>query len=193
VAGGVVATLAVAAALVVPGMREDAASERRAAAAAQAKEHAALNARIAREQRPIYADSPERRPGEDTLEWRARVVTAGQATVAADARRRVAAGTMDGPVGGVQCTPYPGTEDRRALEADPRISRLRYECFVYERKVALPELEGKARTGLLGVPYWLVADYDADQMVFCKVVPRAGEAGFTVGIPVPEPCRDLQA
>jgi hypothetical protein len=191
IAGAVVAVLTTAALLIVPGLQDDAAQERRAAAAEQARVDAAEDARVERDQRPVFADGPARRRGENPLVHRPRLVAAGEAAIIADARRRVAAGTLDKPVAGVQCTPYPRTDTRRALEADPDVDKGRYECFAYERKIALPELEGKQRTGLLGFPYWLVIDYKTSGLTFCKITPRAGEANFAVtGVLVPEPCRD---
>jgi hypothetical protein len=186
-----VALLVIGALIAVPGLRKDAADGRRERAAEQARFDAAENVRIAREQRPIRAEGPQRRDGEGMIALRTRQVRAGEAAIVADAHARKAAGEMDDPVTGVQCRPFPGTDTRLALEADPATAKGRYECYAYERRVDLPELNGKARTGLLGFPYWLVIDYETSGMAFCKIVPRAGEASFNVNfVVVPEPCRD---
>lgn len=187
----VVAALGAGAALIVPGLQDDAATERRAAAVAQARADAAETARLQLDIRPVSAAGPARRPGEAPLAHRVRLVTAGEAAVFADARRRVAAGTMDGPVADVRCTPYPHTDARRALEADTTVAKGRYECYAVERTFELSDLNGQARTGLVGIPYWLVVDYRTADMAFCKITPRAGEAGLRVnGVVVPEACRD---
>ncbi len=173
----VVAAIGLVAVFLVPAMRDDAAQERRAAAREQKRLEAQERARILREQTPHFARGPKRRPGEDALAHRARLVDAGGAVIVADAKRRMAAGTVDGPIAGIECTPFPTTESRRALERDPSVPKGRYECLAYERRFPLSELEGKARTGIIGVPYWLVVDYTTARMAYCRIVPRAGEGG----------------
>lgn len=189
-AAGLALLIGTAAAL-VPGLRSDADRERRAAVAAQARLEAAERSRLRADVRPVRASAPERRRGEGSLAHRVRLVRAGERAVTADARRRVRAGTVDGPILGTRCRPFPDTATRAAAEGDPDAEKGRYSCLAYEQEIELTELEGRARTGLYGTPYWLVVDYAAPDMTFCKVTPRAGEGGRSLAsVPVPVPCRD---
>ena len=191
VAGGVLLALAVAAALAIPGLRDDAERERRADDARLAALVEAERRRLTADAQPESARLPRRRGGEDVLAHRERAVSAIEERIAADARARVAAGKMEGPVAGTSCTPFPNTETRASAERDPALRVARYDCVAYKRRVELPELEGQARTGLLGQPFWAVADYDAGRVTWCKVTPRAGEGGKVLAfVPVPPPCRD---
>ena len=187
----VLAPLGAVAAVVVPPLRESSREEARATAARQARLEAAERTRLRTEMRPRSAQGPRRRAGEPPLAHRARLVTAGEAVITADARRRAQAGEVDGPIRGTTCSPYPDSFARRALEADPRAERGRYECIAYERRIDLPELQGRARTGVYGTPYWIVLDYGSARMTFCKIVPRPGEGGKPLAsVAVPPACRD---
>ncbi len=189
-AAGLIAA-GVAVAILVPGLRDAAGRERHAAAAAQARLEAAERARLRADVRPHRAAGPVRRTREDPLAYRARLVGAAERIVTADARARVKAGTISGTVAGTQCAPYPAGPARDALEADPAVPRGRYECLAYARRFALSVLEGERRTGLIGSPYWLVADYATGRMTYCKITPKAGEGGRSLAsVPVPAPCRD---
>lgn len=173
----VIAAFAAGAAVTVPRMRDDAAKERAAARVEQRRLEAIERVRIIREQKPHFADGPALRSGEDAIAHRKRLIAAGASNITKDARRRMRAGTIDGPVAGTECTPFPTTPTRQALESDPSVPKGRYECLAYERRFPLSELEGKARTGIIGVPYWLVVDYRQARLAFCRLVPRAGEGG----------------
>jgi hypothetical protein len=187
----VLALAAAVAALVVPDTRERAASERASAAQRQSALEQAERARLMRDARPVSADGPPLRAGSDPVAHRATLVRRGEQLITADARKRVAAGTIDGPVKGSSCTPYPTIEERRAAEQDPDTVKARYDCVAYKNKFEAPAVEGQKRTGYFGYPYWLVVDFPASKLVFCKVTPRAGEGGRSLAfVPVPEPCRD---
>lgn len=179
------------AAVIIPALRSGAADDRRTEAQRQARLEAAERARLRADSRPHGVRGPARQSGEGAIAYRGRLVLTGQSAVLTDARRRVAAGTVDGPIRGVSCTPYPDTAPRRALERDASVPRGRYECVAYQRRFALTELQGKARTGIIGVPYWLVVDYGSARMTYCKVTPKAGEGGRSLAVvPVPVGCRD---
>jgi hypothetical protein len=189
-----VAVLALATAvvvLVVPDTRERAAGERTRAAQRQSALERAERARLMRDARPISAEGPPLRAGSDPVAHRAKLVRRGEQLITSDARKRVATGTIDGPVKGTSCTPYPNVEERRAAERDPDTVRARYDCVAYKNKFEAPPVGGEKRTGYFGYPYWLVVDHPASKLVFCKVTPRAGEGGRSLAfVPVPEPCRD---
>lgn len=187
----VIVVIGLVAVLLVPAMRDDAARQRAAQARQQAKLIAAERARIIAAQKPHFAPGPPARAGQDPLAHRRRLLTAGAGVITLDARRRVRSGEIDGPVAGTECTPFPTTQARRDQEADPALPRNRYECVAYERKFPLSELEGKARTGIIGQPYWLVIDYRRSRYAFCRLVPRAGEGGKPLAfVPVAPACAD---
>jgi hypothetical protein len=180
-----------AAALLVPDMREGAAAERGRAAKRQSLLERAERARLMRDARPISAAGPPLAAGADPVAHRAALVRRGEELITADARKRVKAGSIDGPVKGTSCTPYPNVQARKAAERDPATVRARYECVAYKQKFEAPPLDGRKRTGYFGYPYWLVVDYPASKLVLCKVTPRVGEGGRSLAfVPVPVPCRD---
>jgi hypothetical protein len=190
---GVVALALVA--LAVPlfsGLREDAARERERAAQRQEALEAAERGRLTEDARPVRARGPRAPRGTGPVAHRAVLVDRAEARILADARGRVAAGTLDGTIRGVACDPFPTTQERRAAEESPATQAGRYDCVAYTSRFSAPEGQGGVqRTGLFGYPYWLVIDYDDAAFVWCKVTPRAGEGGRSLAfVPVPEPCRD---
>jgi hypothetical protein len=140
-----------------------------------------------RDARPVRADGPAAADGEDPLAHRARLLERAQALITADARKRVAAGTLDGDIKGTECEVFPETDERRAAERDPATAVGRYDCVAFTSK-----LEGdQERLAVFGHPFWLVIDYRRATYAWCKVTPRAGEGGSVlVSVPVPRPCRD---
>ena len=172
---------------VIAGLRDDAAGERERAAERQAQLREAERARQVRDARPVRADGPAPAAGEDPLEHRAKLVSFGEERITEDARRRVAAGTLDGDIKGTQCEILPETEGRRAAEQDPATPAGRYDCVALISKLEA----NQQSTAVLGHPFWLVIDYRRSKLTWCKVTPRAGEGGSVlVSVPVPEPCRD---
>jgi len=192
---GLAVTFVVLAAITVPvigSLREDADRERARTAARQQALEAAERVRLTRDARPVRADGTPRPAGADQLEHRAKLVAEGETLIAADARARVAEGRLEGDIGGAECAPFPTTAARRAAERGRSTRVGRYDCVAYTSKFEAPEVQGQARTGLFGFPYWLVIDYAGSELVFCKVTPRAGEGGgrSLASVAVPAPCRD---
>jgi hypothetical protein len=186
IAGAAVLAVTAIAIPVIAALRDDAAEERERAAQRQAALREAERARQIRDARPVRADGPAAAAGEDPLAHRARLLERAEALITADARKRVAAGTLDGDIKGTQCDVFPETEARRAAERNPATPAARYDCVAYTSM-----LEGNQRTAVFGHPFWLVIDFRRDTYVWCKVTPRAGEGGSVlVSTPVPEPCRD---
>jgi hypothetical protein len=83
------------------------------------------------------------------------------AAIAADARRRVRAGALDGPIRRVECEPFP-----RTLHPERALARRdgRFACLA-----VIAEFEG----GALGHPYRAKIDFDSGRYAFCKVAGRA--------------------
>ena len=175
-------------------LRDDAAEQRTRTEQREAALERKEIARLTRDARPVRAAGLPVPDGTDPVAHRAAQVTDAQGQITVDAQGRAAAGTLDGDVKGTECYPYPRTAARRALETDPDAARGRYDCVAYTSKFDAPESRGQERTGLFGFPYWLVIDYRAGDLVWCKVTPRAGEGGSSLAsVPVPEPCREPAA
>jgi hypothetical protein len=192
IGAAIVAVIATAIAIpIISRTREGAAVERKAADVRQARLEATERARLTRDARPVRAAGPPLEAGGDPLAHRAALITRGEALITRDARARVAAGRLEGPINGTECTPYPHVEARAAAERDPATPKGRYDCVAYKNKFEAPAVKGQVRTGLFGYPYWLVIDYERSAFVWCKVTPRAGEGGRSLAfVPVPPPCRD---
>jgi predicted nucleic acid-binding Zn ribbon protein len=187
---GLLAAVALVIAVTGP-LRRQAADETRRATARQEALEAAEIRRLRADAQPHRATGRPLRRGDDALAHRRALVRRTEALITRDARARVRAGTLAGPIAGTACEPYPGISDRRRDEADPAFPVGRYECIAYRGRVALPELEGVKRQGVLGYPFWAVIDYGPARMAWCKVTPRAGEGGRSLeSVPVPVPCRD---
>jgi len=192
VAAGLALVAVIAAgAAIVPGLRREAAEREAREAARQLRLEAAERKRLTRDARPHRAAGPPLRTGEDPLAHRAVLVRRAEDLVTRDARARIRAGTLEGPVAGTSCEPFPDTLARLQLEADASARAGRYDCVAYKRKFELPPQSGRRRTGLFGFPYWVVIHYPTSMLVWCKVTPRAGEGGRSLAaVPVPKPCRD---
>ena len=177
--------------VLIPAFNDTAAEERARAQARQDAIEAAERKRLVKEVQPRFADGPARRGSEPVLDYRLRLVTAGEAAILNDARARIAAGEFKAKARETVCEPYPATRTRAAQEADRDIPANRYECTVVSNRFALPEVNGRSRTGIIGLPYWLVVDYRSGKLTFCKISPKAGEGGKSLAtVPVPEVCRD---
>ena len=123
---------------------------RRERAASEQRQREALHDRRTRElrseQRPRYGRSDAAAP--------AAALRDVSAAIEADARRRVRAGTLAGPIRRVECEPFP-------RGADPRDGR--YSCLA-----VTAEFEG----GALGHPYRALLHFETGRYAFCKVTGR---------------------
>ena len=188
---GALAVLLVALAVTIPVLSSDGAEDRRDAEAAQARLEAAERERLIREGKPLALDGPARLGSEAVVAYRSRLVAAGESEITADALERARTGEIDRDIKGTRCKPFPYTSTREAQERDPAVQSNRYQCLAWNKRFALSELEGEARTGYIGQPYWLIADYETGRLTFCKITPRPGEGGKAlVAVPVDPACRD---
>ncbi len=172
----------------------DGAEDRRDASAAQERLEARERARLIREGKPVFAEGPAPLGSESELTYRVRLLAAAEAAITADAIRRTETGEIDRDVKGTRCKPFPYTSTRAAQERDASLARNRYQCIAYNNRFSLSELEGEARTGIIGQPYWLIADYETGKLTFCKLTPKAGEGGKSLvdgagGAGLPRPAR----
>jgi type II secretory pathway pseudopilin PulG len=179
-----VLVIGVLAALLVPGIQH---SKSRSAAEQKRKEQAAFateRRRIAADQRLHTAAAPGshaalRRLPPDRL--RAALVGGLETSIGADARARVAAHTLQGPILRTDCTPLAGF-------AGPPIGK--YTCTAVNANILRG---GGANVGALGYPFWAVIDFRRLSYVWCKVNPKAGEGSATSGaavldVPLPPRC-----
>jgi hypothetical protein len=146
-----------------PGIRR--AKEERARFEQQQLEQAraARIERIRAEQRPRFARGAA--AGAD-LAARKRLLEDVVATVRRDARKRAAAGELDGPILRVQCEPFPSTVDGTGAHQDPSRRFGRYACLAVTSDI--PGATHK-KAGAIGHPYRVRIDFESGRYGFCKV------------------------
>jgi hypothetical protein len=180
---GFVALIAVAL-LIGPGIRQSKSERERAEQQERQRIRAANEARMRREQRPRFANGPAATSG---VPARRRLLDAASASVLADARRREAAGTLSGPIKGVDCEPFPrnvagvGVEDSTAQRFG------RYACLAVTAEFKESE---STSGGLVGHPYRMRIDFDSGRYAFCKIAGRPGEGLLRrrIAVTVPRVC-----
>jgi hypothetical protein len=167
IAAALVACVA-AAAVAMPAILE-AKDER---AAAERRERAQLIAqqveRLKAEQRPRFGRSPAAAP--DDLQARAKVMDDLRAAILTDARRRVRAGALDGPIRRAQCTAFPRTVDGKGAESDLSRRRGGYFCVAVTAEF---ERSSASVGGALGHPYRAQVDFRTGRYAYCKIAGRA--------------------
>lgn len=163
------AVLAVLAVLVVtvgiPAVEDDnrSAAEREQAAAA-ARLEARLR-RLAAEQRPQRAAAAPA----STVRDRRALVERLEAEIGDDARARVRAGDLKGPVRRVDCLPGRRSGAGGVIpENDVSRARAGYECTA-----VTSDITGTA--GSIGYPFKAVIDFRTGRLVWCKTNPPPGE------------------
>jgi hypothetical protein len=140
--------------------------------------------RLEKEQRPRTGRGA---PAGRNLAKRAALAAALPAAIEADARRRVAAGALDGPIRSVQCEPYPRTSSGGGAHLDPSLTTGRYSCLAVTQTVAAGE---RNEAAAIGHPYRAMVNFDTGRYAFCKVSGRPGEGsiGQQLVVPVPAAC-----
>jgi hypothetical protein len=126
-------------------------------------------------------------PAGADLGARAALLDEVASAVEADARRRVAAGVLDGPIRRVRCEPYPRTADGAGAHTDPGRRSGRYACLAITRDVPPSE---RSEAAAIGHPYRALIDFRSGRYGFCKVAGRPGEGSIGTGplITVPRAC-----
>ena len=176
-AGVAVILVGAAVAYVAPRVAQ---STREQAAANRAQQNAriaSLTARMVREQKPQFANSDAREDRDadapDRLAARRAVVDDLEAAILTDARRRIAAGRLDGPVKEVLCEPLLRTPTTVRDEDLLSKRRGRYDCVAVKRDVVR---DGKI-VARFGHPFVATADFAKGTIVWCKDNKVPGEAG----------------
>jgi hypothetical protein len=148
------------------------AADRRERAQQRAQRARALEA----EQRPRFARAPvaagTNRSDRQRLAARAAVLEDVEAGILADARARIRAGAMAGPVDRAECEPFPRSIDGSGgAETDLSRRRGRYACVA----VSAEFKRSKASVGgIIGHPYRALVDFQTGRYAFCKVTGAAG-------------------
>jgi hypothetical protein len=150
----------------------------------QAQRTAERVAQLRAEQRPRFERGT---PAGRDVAARATLVASLPIAIQADARQRVAAGALDGPIRSVECEPYPRSVDSRGAHLDPSQTTGRYSCLAVTRAVQATE---RNEAAAIGHPYRVLVHFDTGRFAFCKVSGRPGEGsiGREILVPVPEAC-----
>jgi hypothetical protein len=168
----VVVGLAIAIPLLLTTKDETTAQRAAADRAAAARQGARL--RVA--QRPVA--------GRVTATTRRGQVVALQAAIARDARARVAAGRLEGPVREALCGPLQRGV-RRGDELDPTKRIGRYDCVAVLRDV----VKSGRVVGHFGHPYVGSLDFATGAYVICQANPNQSERGVDLAHPpIPRAC-----
>ena len=179
IAAGVVLLAAIAlGVMLAPGIRES----KQERARSEQRERAERRARLIREleatQRPRFRRSDSVAPGaasaEERLAARAGLMDELTATVLADARRRVRAGTLDGSIQRTECKPFPRTVE--GVGADQHLARRRgrYSCVAVTAEFKRSEA---SVGGVLGHPYRALVDFETGRYAYCKISGQPGPTG----------------
>ncbi len=175
----------IALALIIgPGIRESKSEREKAEQQERLRARNAREARIRSEQRPRFVNGPAATAG---VPARRRLVNAANVSVLTDARRRVEAGTMSGPIQGVDCEPFPrnvagiGAED----STDQRYGR--YSCLAVTARFEQTE---HTSGGVLGHAYRVRINFDTGRYAFCRIAgrPAEGQLKRRLGPTVPAVC-----
>ncbi len=175
----------IAVALIIgPDIRETKSEREEAEQQQRERARGANEARLRREQRPRFVNGPAATSG---VPARRRLVDAASASVLADARRRVAARRLRGPIQGVDCEPFPRNVAGIGAEDSTELRYGRYHCIAVTARFEQTE---NTSGGLLGHPYRVRVDFDTGRYAFCKISGRPGEGQLkrNQGVTVPVVC-----
>jgi hypothetical protein len=141
----------------------------------RAERRAALIERLEAEQRPRFRRSASVAPpgaaeGEQ-LDARSGLVDELHAELLADARERVRAGDLDGPIKHVECEPFPRSVDGVGAHEDLSRSTGRYACVAVTAEFGSGE---ETVRGVIGHQYRAMADFGTGRYAFCKVSGQSG-------------------
>jgi hypothetical protein len=160
--------------------------EERARTEAQRLEQArqARVERLRREQQPRFGRGDA---AAASLPARRRLLAETAVAIRADARNRVEAGTLSGPIRSVQCEPYPRTVEQSGAHEDLSRPVGRYACLAVTTEI---RATAEHEAGVIGHPYRVRIDFESGRFAFCKVAGRAGEGsiGQAPLVPVPAAC-----
>ena len=159
----------------VPGALESKEEREQAERRERAERRAALIRRLEAEQRPRFRRSASVAPAgagaAGRLEARALLMDELFATVLADARRRVRAGNLEGPIDRIECEPFPRTVEGVGADEDLSRPRGRFSCLAVTAEFERGEA---SLGGLIGHRYRVLVDFETGRYAFCKISGQAG-------------------
>lgn len=160
-----------------PALRESKEERERAEQRERAEARAELVRRLEAEQRPRFGRSravaPAGAGAQERLGARAELMEEMPAAILADARRRVRAGALDGPILRVDCEPFPRSVDGAGADEDLSRRRGRYSCVAV---TAAFERSEESIGGVIGHQYRALADFEVGRYAYCKISGQAGPA-----------------
>jgi hypothetical protein len=168
---GILAAAGIAWAIASPSIDKSKQATARRAAAQDAEFIRSETARLKADQRLHLGKAAA--PGES----RSLVVANLSSAIAADARTRVKAGTIKGPIRRVQCQPV----DHGPLV--PSADRGGYQCLAVTADI----VKGSEQGGQIGYPFWGVIDFQRGTFAWCKVNPKPGEMATQSREPIVDP------
>jgi hypothetical protein len=170
--------------LLGPGIDRSKEDRERAQSERLARHRAERMARLRVEQRPRFGRGT---PAGPDVARRTALLGEARAAVEIDARRRVAAGSLDGPVRRVECEPYPRTVAGKGAQLDPARETGRFSCLAITHDVPAGE---RAEALAIGHPYRMRIDFTSGRYALCKIAGRAGEGslGAAAVVTVPRAC-----
>jgi hypothetical protein len=178
-AAGAIAAI-VALILILPGVFSAKQAKDREAAQAQAQLEAKERARLIREQRPVRGRAhgltklSSSAPAAERLAQRKALVVQAEAAILTEARKRVAAGELDGPIRNVVCDPLTRAPGNPRDENDLSKRLGRYDCVAVKRDVI--GANGNV-VATLGHPFVATVDFSKLSWVLCKDNKVPGERG----------------
>jgi hypothetical protein len=159
----------------LPSIQESKDDRARSEERARAQARADLARRLAAEQRPHFARSasvaPAAAAAEQRLAARAELMDDLEANVLADARKRVRAGSLDGPILRVECEPFPRSVDAVGADSDLTRREGRYSCLAVTAEFERTE---QSIGGVLGHQYRTLVDFESGRYAYCKISGQAG-------------------
>jgi hypothetical protein len=170
--------------LLGPGIDESKDERARSEAESRQRARAERIAQLRAEQRPRFGREA---PAGANLPARAGLLDAATLAVTEDARGRVAAGELDGPIRRVACEAYPRTVEQSGAHLDPGRRVGTYSCLAVTADARATEHN---EASAIGHPYRARIDFETGRYAFCKVSGRAGEGsiGRQPLVPVPRAC-----
>jgi len=171
----VVLAIVVVGIVIAPGIRESKKERAESESQSRAEHREALIRRLERQQRPRFATSASVAPATaaDGVRLRARagVMDDLSESILADARRRVRAGELDGPVRRVDCERFPRSV--KIPGADESLSERegRYFCIAVTADFKPDEA---SLGGAIGHPYRALVDFETGRYAYCKISGQPG-------------------
>jgi hypothetical protein len=144
-------------------------------------------ARLERERREARPRFGAGAAAGESLAARAALLQDASTAVRTDARERVRAGALDGPIRRVECEPFPRTVESSGAHVDASRRVGRYSCLAATSMIAANELH---EAGAIGYPYRVRIDFETGRYALCKIVGRPGEGAYATQpiTPVPRAC-----